>query len=135
MKLIGFNFSKIHAERFNVKADSLNVKSDINLLDISSVNSEMIKTNEDLLAVKFSFSLDYSSDFAKIEFIGSMVVSTDSKKAKDILKGWKDKKAPDDFQLAVYNIIIKKSSIKALELEEELGIPIHIPLPSLKPKS
>jgi len=34
--------------------------------------------------------------------------------------------------LAITNIILQKASIKALELEEELGLPPHIRLPSVK---
>jgi len=36
--------------------------------------------------------------------------------------------------IKISNFIIKKASIKAFELEEELGLPIHIKLPTLNIK-
>jgi len=32
----------------------------------------------------------------------------------------------------LFNIILKKSTLKALQIEEELNIPLHMQLPSLK---
>jgi len=51
--------------------------------------------------------------------------------AKEVLKGWKDKETTDDFRIFLFNIILRKSNIKALQLEDELALPPHIPLPSL----
>ena len=42
---------------------------------------------------------------------------------------------PDEFQLTFLNIIIHKSAPKAMQLEEDLGIPFHIPLPRIARKT
>ena len=42
------------------------------------------------------------------------------------------KNLPEEFRLSVFNLILKKSSLKALQLEEELNIPLHIAMPFLK---
>ena len=34
--------------------------------------------------------------------------------------------------IALFNIILRKANVKALELEEQIGLPLHIPLPTLK---
>ena len=45
---------------------------------------------------------------------------------------WKDKKMPDDFRNTLFNLILRKASLKALQLEEEMNLPIHMQLPTLK---
>jgi len=56
----------------------------------------------------------------------------DPGKSKEVLKKWKDKEIPEDFRLVLFNIILKKSSLRALQLEEEMNLPTHFPLPSIK---
>ena len=47
-------------------------------------------------------------------------------------KGWKDKEIPEEFRIAIFNIILRKASVRALQLEEELNLPYHMPFPSIK---
>jgi len=76
--------------------------------------------------------VDYSPGFAKGELEGKILIAVDPKIAKEILKQWKKKKMPEDFRLLLFNVILKKSSLKALYLEEELNLPLHMPMPSFK---
>ena len=131
MKIAGFNFKKISGE---VKGDSLEgvkINTGINVSNISSVNAPMLKSKEDLLQVEFEYSVSYDPDFAKIEFLGILAVAVESKEAKEILKQWKDKQMPEDFKIELFNVILRKSNIKAIQLEDELHLPIHINLPKV----
>ena len=132
MKLVGFNFTKISVERLKGKLENVKVKTNIDVPEITSVKSDVIKTEEDLLGAHFTFVLEYSPDVAKIEFSGNMVVAVDSATAKEVLKNWKEKQTPEDFRLALFNIILKKSTLRALQLEEEINLPLHVQLPSLQ---
>ena len=134
MKVLGFNFSKISVEKFpnTGKKEDLKLNTNIDISDIRPVKADMLKTKEELMGIKFSYNIKYDPDYAKIEFSGDILLSIDPKLAKDVFKEWKDKKYPEDFQLFVYNVILRKSNIKALELEDEMNLPLHFPLPSLK---
>jgi hypothetical protein len=66
-------------------------------------------------------------------FKGVLAIALDKKMGEEILKKWKDKETVKDFKLAVLNVIFKKCNIKALQLEEELGLPLHMPMASLQP--
>lgn len=132
MKVLGFNFNKISIERFPKKAEGLKINTDISITEITPVNSDLFKTKEEFLDVRFSYNINYDPEYAKVEFLGDIVVSLDSKDAKEVLKEWKDKKFPEDFKIFVFNVILKKSNLKALELEDEMNLPLHLPLPSLK---
>ena len=134
MRIAGFNFKKISVEKLSDKPGELKINTKIDILDIKSIKSDFIKTKEELLGIDFSYVVDYDPDFAKIEFRGSIVVSIDFREGKEVLKQWKDKQMPGQFQVNLFNIILRKSNIKALELEDEMNLPLHVPFPSLKPE-
>ena len=134
MKLLGFNFTKIIAERIAPNLANINVSTKIDILDISEAKSEALKTKDDLVNIKFTYELDYTEKIAQIILEGNMVLSLDSGTFKSVLKQWKDKKISDDFRLPLFNLIIRKSNLKALNLEDDLGLPLHIQFPMLKKK-
>ncbi len=132
MRIIGFNFNKINIEKFNDKIENLKINTKIDVSEIKNIKSDFFKTKEELIKVKFTYGINYDPDFAKIEFAGIVLLAIEPKMAKDVLKEWKDKKMSEDFRMILFNIILRKSNLKALELEDEMNLPIHIPLPSLK---
>ena len=131
MRLVAFNFTKLSIERLKETIDSLKFNTKIDIHSIESLKSDFIKVKDEALKVDFSYSVFYEPEFAKVELAGTIVLSVDSKIAKEVLKGWKDKQMTEDFRIFMFNIILRKANIKALEMEEELGLPSHIPLPSL----
>jgi hypothetical protein len=135
MRLIGFNFTKVYAERLKDKTESIKFNTKMNILSVESIKSDILKTKEEIVKVNFSFILLYEPGFAKIEIAGNALVSLDSKIAKEVLKGFNEKSVPEEFRIFILNIILKKSSIKALQLEEEFGLPIHLPLFSINKDS
>jgi len=134
MKLLGFNFTKISAEKTSNNFQDLKVGTKIDVTEIIEAKQDIIKTKEELLAVKFTYDIEYSKDIAKMMFQGNLLLGIDSKTFKEVLKQWKGKQMPEEFKITLFNIIIRKSSIKALNLEEELNLPLHIQLPSLRKK-
>jgi len=131
MKVIGFNFSKISAERTKAFSEKVKIDSKINIKDLSEVNPSAVKFKEELINVSFLYGLDYNPNIAKILFEGNIVLALESKESKEILKEWKDKKMSDEFKLKLFNQILNKCNLKALQLEDELNIPPHFKLPSL----
>ncbi|MDO8528440.1 MAG: hypothetical protein Q7S06_00940 [Nanoarchaeota archaeon] len=132
MRVVGFNFNKMYAERSSSSYEKLSVKTNIDISEIKGVKQDLFKTEEDFIGVKFSFNLEYDPNIAKIELTGDIVFSMDSKTAEEVLKQWKTKNIPEDFRIFLYNFILKKSNVKAFQFEEELNLPLHIPLPSVR---
>lgn len=133
MKIIGFNFDKICIEKFSSIYKDLTINSHIDIKDIKEAKSEQLNIKEDILGIKFTFKIDYSPKIAVLDFAGGFIVTLDPKDAKNLLKAWKDKKqVPDEYRVPLFNIILRKSSLKALQLEEEFSLPLHFNLPSIK---
>lgn len=132
MRIIGISFSKISIEKFNENFKDVRVNTKIDISDIKEIKSDFLRTKEGLLGVMFTYNVNYEPDLAKIEVKGNIIVSVEPKMAKDTLKQWKNKKMSEDFRIPLFNVILKKSSLKTLQLEDEMNLPLHLPLPSFK---
>lgn len=132
MKLIGLNFKKISVEKLSDKAENVKVETKIDLSEISTVKADLFKTKDDFLGVKFSYAINYSPNYAKIEFKGDLLVSLDQRQSREVLRQWKDKKVEENFKIFVFNAILRKANLKAMQLEDEINLPLHIPLPMIR---
>jgi hypothetical protein len=132
MKLAGFNFTKISVEKLKNQTEGVKINTNIDISEIGEVKSDMFKLREQMIAISFTNTISYDPEFAKVELAGTMIIGVESKLARDILKEWKDKKIPEEFRLDLFNIIIRKCSVKALELEEDLNLPLHIQMPKVQ---
>ncbi len=135
MRIIGFNFTKISIEKLKESSElkeELKINTQIDVPELTEVKSHLLKTKEEIIGAKFTYGVNYDPNFAKIELEGRILVAVEPKVAKEIFKQWKKKKMPEDFRLLLFNVVLKKSSLKALYLEEELNLPLHMPMPSLK---
>ncbi|MCK5450045.1 hypothetical protein KAI32_04210 [Candidatus Pacearchaeota archaeon] len=128
IKLIGSKFTKINAERKQNFTGKLTINTNIQIKDL-----EKIEEMKDTLKASYEFEITYN-ELGKINIEGNVFVSAASKIIKELLKSWDDKKFETPEHVQITNYIIQKASIKAFELEEELGLPIHIRLPTLSPK-
>lgn len=126
IKISSFRYTKIFIEKISDLFTNLKINSNINLKDI-----EKGKSNSDSLKISFGFNIEYV-DLCKIELEGSFILLADQKILKKILNEWKDKKLSEDINNIIFNIIMQKASLKALELEDELGVPPHIQLPKIQ---
>jgi len=128
IKLIGARFSKLSGERKPEFSGKLEIGTNVKLIDI-----DKLKDQKDSLKIDYELIIDYK-ELGNVSIGGSLFISTDSKTIKEIQKSWKDKKFDTEEQIQITNLIIRKASLKAFELEDELGLPIHIQLPSLSLK-
>jgi hypothetical protein len=135
MKIVGFNFNKINVEKIGTSSKDVKVHTQIDVSEISEIKSNTVNTKETLLGVVFYFAVDYEPNFAKIAFTGNILVLIEPDEAKKILKQWEKKELPEEFKVNLFNIILRKSNLRALQFEEEMSIPLHMPLPSLKKKT
>lgn len=134
MKLIGFNFQKIEAERKKEVLSNVRITTNIEILSIEKTKADILSIKEDLFNIQFRYSLNYEPDTAKIILEGNLVLIVDSVLSKEITEEWKKKKIPSGFNVTLLNLILRKAGIKAVSIEEDLGLPTHIPFPSLKEK-
>ncbi len=132
MNIVGFNFTKISIEKLKDKVENPRIKTDIKILEIKQSKSGLLKTKEEIIEAEFSYGVEYEPGYVNVGFTGRVFLSVEPKIAKEVLKQWKNKEMPEDFRFLLFNIILRKSTVKALDLEDELNLQLHLPLPSLK---
>ncbi len=141
MQLIGFNFTKISAERKQVAPQEANVDTNIEFLNVTEEKMDLLK-DKTSLKVHFSQVVTYGSpkeakkqeQYASLTFEGIMSIAATSDEARDLLKSWKKKELPNEIKFPLFNIILAKCSVKSLQLQEELSLPFHPQLPRLTPQ-
>lgn len=125
IKLIGAKITKINAERNPNFDGKIELKTNIKIQKL-----ERIKESKEAIKIEYLFGVDYS-DLGKIEIEGTLFLSSDAKKIKELLKLQKEQDFNTPEYIAITNLIIQKASIKAFELEEEINLPIHIKFPTV----
>ena len=135
MKLLSFSFKKISIEKFKDVFEDLKINTNIDISDIGKAENEFLKSKEDFLVITFKHTINYDPDIAKLSFEGTLLASVEPKLAKEVLNSWKKKEIPSEFKLPIFNIIFRKTGIKAIQMEDEIGLPAHIPLPRLSSES
>ncbi len=129
MRIIGFNLTSISIERKEKIQGQLKVDQNI---DINDVKTESIPISENqAIKIYFKFHITYSEDSAKIKFQGSILLIPDKNELNEFTEKWKEKKIPENSRTALFNFIMNKCNIKALNLEDDMALPYHIPMPKL----
>lgn len=137
MQVIGFNLKKILVEKStNFQRGPINTN-----IEFKEIEKEKVDLLKDLEALKFSFIflVVYSDQEKKdelkhgeVSFEGDILLSAEKDEAKEITKLWKKKQIEDKVRIPLINFILKKCSVKALSLEEDLNLPSHIPFPQIR---
>jgi hypothetical protein len=131
--IFGFYFKKISVEKKEPMKGQVKINTKTNIQNIEK--HDMKTENKQALKFDFDFSILYDPKFAEINIEGHVLYLAEPKEAKEILDSWKKKEIPEQVRLQVLNTIMNKCNIKALSLEEDMGLPPHIPLPKFQAKS
>jgi hypothetical protein len=130
------------AEKYKELKPNTSINTNIDFVDVQK-DEINISQAVDVIKIAFKFTIAYSDpeikkekDAKEAEIIlhGAMVLTTNEDESKDLLKSWKKKEVPENYKISLFNLILRKCSLKSLQLEEELGLPSHMPLPQLRPQ-
>ncbi len=148
MKVLSFNLKKISASKDSKFKGNYSISTNITFVDLGKDKIEVIKADE-VFNLAFRFTVTYSLSEKKdqkenkvkeedkkgeVVFEGNIILLAEKDEAKLLQKAWKKKEIPNSVKIPLFNIILKKCSSKALSLEEEIGLPYHIPLPVIQAK-
>ncbi|MEM2089505.1 MAG: hypothetical protein QXL88_00200 [Candidatus Pacearchaeota archaeon] len=130
MVIAGFSFKKIFAEKLEPARGKIKINVKIDIEDI--VKEEIELLNKEAIKISFSFSVEYEPKVASLLLEGELIFVDEPKKIKSILEGWKNKKLDEKIRTSILNFIITRCNVKALQIEEELNLPFHLPMPRIK---
>jgi hypothetical protein len=130
MKIIGFNYTKLHAERPHKIEKISKISANISFTEIEKEESELIKSDT-ILKISFKYEVDYEKSDIKITCEGILFLALTQDEAKEVMKKWKKKEISENLRLFLSRHVWHKCTLKSLQLEEELNIPTHIPMPQI----
>ena len=128
IKLLNFNLTKINVEKNPDYKGQLSIKSNMKILSIEKYKIDLIK--KESVKINFNFSINYE-ELGLISLDGFFILLVDKKTFKELIEKWDSKDFNPDLRASILNIIIQKSSIQALKIEEEIGLPLHIQMPQV----
>ena len=135
MKIIGFNYTKILAERLKPILKS-GMNTDVRVLEVKKEESSMLK-GLDAASLTFVYHLTYNNQEKKedklgeIKLEGNILISLSQEESKELFKLWKKKEVPSVMQLPIFNFILRKCTLKAMIIQDELGLPSNVSMPKL----
>jgi len=133
MTIVGFNFTKIEAEKKDILKGKININNNISIKQVDEKDLSLGNQKQKVLSFTFEFISKYEPDLGSIKLTGNVLFMDDSKKVKGILEGWKkEKKLPKEVMPNILNTIMSKSNIQALILSDQINLPPPIPLPKVQ---
>src|SRR3989344_3265857 len=131
MKIVGFNYVKVSAERIAIWEPLKKINTNIQFVDIAKEENDIIKDAE-VLRLSFKFDVIYEPKNATILLEGFVFMNLTKELAKETLKRFsKKKEISEDLRNLLVKFLWKKCNLRAFQLEEELNIPTHLQLPQI----
>lgn len=132
MKIIGFNYTKVSAQRLPKWEPLKKINANIQFTDIEKDEIDAMKESN-LLRVSFKYEVSYEPKNATISLEGIVLVNADKDFVREEVKNWSKKKEMNEkLRDVLVRLVWRKCNLKAFQLEEELNIPTHIQLPQIK---
>ena len=127
--IISFVFDKISVNKKKAVKGNIRVNNVVNITKVEETNVPI--KDKKALKVSFDFIVKYEPDAADMLLKGFLVYIMDD--TKEILKTWKENKQIKDmeFNANVVNVIFMKCNMKALQLSENLNLPLPVQLPRI----
>jgi len=134
MTIVGFNFTKIEAEKNETLKGKVNINNNVNIRKVEEKDFALGNQKQKVLSFTFEFVAKYDPNIGSIKLTGDVLFMDDAKKVKEILDGWKkDKKLPKEIMPNILNTALTKCNIQALILSEQINLPPPIRMPKLEP--
>lgn len=132
MSIVGFNFTKIEAERKKNIPSKMKREYNIEISGASEMKINMGKNEQKSLEVLFKYRSGFEPDVGHVAIEGKLIYMAEGKVVDESLKAWKkNKQLPDEVGGAVLGTVLNKCSIMALIMSREVNLPADIRVPKV----
>jgi len=136
MAIVGFSFTKIHAEKKGPLQGKVNIQNNVGITDLKEYKLNIGKNSELGIRFIFKYTTDYSPNVGSLEFEGEVLWLGEEKDVKEMLQNWKkDKKIDQEVMVPILNNVLTKANIQALNISQDLGLPAPLQLPKVNVKN
>lgn len=136
MTILGFNFTKITAEREAPIDGKIDIKNDVTITDIEETEIKFGGDKQKCLKFSFKYTSIYEPKKGKIILEGDLIHFDEASKMDETMKLWKkSKKVSNDVIAPVLNTVLTRSNIQSLILSREINLPPSVRLPKVEIKT
>jgi hypothetical protein len=131
MSIVGFNFTKISAERKKSVVGTVNINNNITLKDIQE--TKMGVATKGGIRVSFAFRSEYAPDLAVVQLEGEVMLLVDAKQSDELVGNWaKNRQVHRTVAEPLMNFILDRCNVQALLISKDLNLPSPVPLPKVR---
>jgi hypothetical protein len=135
MTVVGFNFTKINAEKKSPMKGKININNNISITNVEETTLPIDKTRA-ALQFSFVYSSKFEPNIGSLEIEGTLIYLQSKEAVKKIIDGWKkNKQILPEVMTPIMNQILAKCNIEALFITRDLNLPSPIPLPKVGTKT
>ncbi len=135
MSVVGFNFTRITAEKKIKPKGKINIRNNVSIKDVKAEEVAVTTDDREGVRVSFEFVSAYDPDIGSIQLLADVLLLENQEKKKAIMDTWKDKKnIPNEFIEPLFNLVLRRCNVKALVLAEDLRLPSPIQMGKVKMK-
>ena len=132
MAVVGYNFTKITAEKNTQPKGNIKVRSNISIVDVNSATLSISNEANGTLRINFLFTTSYGQDVGKIVIEGDVLFMNKKEVTDEVYKKWQEtKKLDDKVAVEVLNNVLFNCNLKALNLSHDLGLPSPVQFPKV----
>jgi hypothetical protein len=133
MIIVGFEFTKIAAERKQQVTGKVNIANNVTIKNIEKSDLNLGKGKQEGIKYQFEFSSKYEPDMAIIQFEGTVMCIGEPKEIDAVLKEWKkDKRLAKEVVNLIMNTILMRCNVEAIILSRDISLPPPVPLPKVE---
>lgn len=134
MPIVGFNIKKIDAVKEGALKQGMKIENNVGVTEIKEEGLTLPNgTSESVLKVSYSFNANYTPNIGHVKFNGEVVYAGGKEEMDKILGNWKkDKKIDPELMTLFMNFIMLRCNIKAFVYAQDVELPPHLKLPSVK---
>lgn len=140
MQIIGFNFTQLHGSREQNLPHPYSLSTDVEIVNVEPQKNGTVLKDTTVFRADFSFTLTYAAahkkgekpkggPLATLKCMGNVMLAATGDEATDFEKNWKKEESNSVIKINLINFILRRCTIKALAIGEELGLPPHLPMP------
>ncbi len=132
MRYAGLRLQKIEGEKFEEPSGgNISVNSNFNLGKVKKESDLTKDSDKPVFSFEFTYTVKYE-EFAKISFKGLIYIEIEDKKMIKELEKEDAKVADDDLRKLILDVVLARTHVESLHLEEKLNLPFHIQSPKVK---
>jgi len=135
MSVVGFNFTRITAEKKGKPKGKINIRNNLSIKDVKAEEVAVTADDREGVRVSFEFNSSYDPDIGSIQLLADVLLLENQEKKKAIMDTWNEKKnIPSEFIEPLFNLVLRRCNVKALVLAEDLRLPSPIQMGKVKMK-